>query len=129
MDIASRLNALRETSPGCALVAFGDLGTRLVLRSSAAGQQPQEYLDQLCAQAAHGFCLQDALSDQTTLPGDETVEVVVVTPQETRVYLRNPGASQDTENDTILCVCNNEQSARSLVAPAMTLLHDLSEGV
>ena len=129
MDIAGRLNALRDTTPGCALVAFGDLGTRLVLRSSAKGQQPQEYLDQLCTQAAHGFSLQDALADQATLSGEDTAEVVVVTPQETRVYLRNPDASKDTANDAILCVCDTEHSARSLVPPAMALLGDLSEGL
>jgi hypothetical protein len=129
MDIAGRLSALRESTPGCALVAFGDLGTRLVLRSSAAGQQPQEYLDQLCAQAAHGFSLQDALTDQTTSPNVDAAEVIVVTPQETRIYIRAPGAAQDTANDAILCVCDNEHSARTLVTPAMALLDDLCAGV
>lgn len=129
MDIAGRLKALREATPGCALVAFGDLGTRLVLRSSAAGQHRQEYLDQLCAQAAHGFFLQDALSGPATPHGDGAAEVIVVTPQETRIFIRRPGAPQDTASDAILCVCDSEHSAQALVTPAMTLLGDLSEGV
>ncbi|AZV77278.1 hypothetical protein EBB79_04810 [Parasedimentitalea marina] len=128
MDITGRLHSLRETTPGCALVAFGDLSTQLVLRSSAAVQVRQEFLDQLCAQAEHGFCLQDALAGWNTPRGEGSAEVIVVTPQETRIYIRRPGAAQDTACDAILCVCDTESSARTLISPAMTLLHDLSEG-
>jgi hypothetical protein len=128
MDIAGRLTSLRETTPGCALVAFGDLGTRLVLRSSAAVQVPQEYLDQLCAQAEHGFCLQDALAGWNTPRGDGPAEVIVVTSREVRIYIRRPGAAPDTASDAILCVCDSEHIARTLVSPAMILLSDLSGG-
>ena len=128
MDIAERLETLRDAAPGCALVAFGDLGARLVLRSSAAVQHPQEYFDQLCAQAEHGFLLQDALSAQITPRPMATAEVFVVTPQETRMYIRSPDAGQDTASDALLCVCDCETTARSLLPPATTLLRDLVGG-
>ncbi|WIY25856.1 hypothetical protein [Parasedimentitalea psychrophila] len=128
MDITARLDSLRKTTAGCGLVAFGDLGTRLVLRSSAAVQHRQEYLDQLCAQAEHGFHLQDALAAPITAPSGGAATVIVVTPQETRIYIRRPGATASTANDAILAVCDNEHSAQALVAPAMSLLSDLSEG-
>jgi len=128
MNIAERLDPMRQAAPGCDLVAFGDLGTRLVLRSSAASQPPQEYLDQLCAQADHGFGLQDVLASQVS-PRDRTVpEVMVITPQETRVYIRAQNAGQDTACDAILCVCDSETTAKTLITPAINLLNDLAGG-
>ncbi len=128
MNIAERLETIRQTTPGCELIAFGDLGTRLVLRSSAVSQPPQEYLDQLCAQADHGFDLQDALASQVS-PHPETVpEVMVITAQEIRIYIRSKTADQDTASDAILCVCDSAITAKALVAPAITLLNDLAGG-
>ncbi len=128
MNIAERLDTMRQAAPGCDLIAFGDLGTRLVLRSSATTQPPQEYLDQLCAQADHGFVLQDALAGQVSSHPDTMPEVMVITPQETRIYIRAQNADQDTASDAILCVCDSEITAKALIAPAINLLNDLAGG-
>lgn len=128
MNIAERLETIRQAVPGCALVAFGDLGSKLVLRSSSTVQHPQEYLDQLCAQANHGFYLQDALLEQNTPRGHNAGEVMVVTVQETRIFIRTPDADRTAASDAILCVCDSEQAARDLVAPAKQLLIDLCRG-
>lgn len=128
MNIAERLDTMRRATPGCDLIAFGDLGTRLVLRSSAVSQPPQEYLDQLCAQADHGFGLQDALASQMSSHSGTVPEVMVITPQETRIYIRSQNADQDTASDAILCVCDSEITAKSLISPAITLLNNLAGG-
>ena len=123
MNISERLDVMRQAEPGCNLVAFGDLGTRLVLRSSAATQQPQEYLDQLCAQAEQGFGLQDLLGSQEE--PHQTNEVLVITPRETRIFVRSSVTGDTADNDAILCVCNDEQTAQSLIQPAKAVLDDL----
>lgn len=128
MNIAKRLDAMRQAAPGCELIAFGDLGTRLVLRSSAASQPPQEYLDRLCAQADHGFGLQDVLASQVSSRDGTVPEVMVITPQETRIYIRALNSGQDTASDAILCVCDSEMTAKALIAPAISLLNDLAGG-
>lgn len=128
MDLATRLKTLREATAGCSLVAFGDLGSRLVLRSSAETQPPQEYLDQLCAQADRGFCMQDALLARDAMSDHRQPKVMIVTPLETRIYIRAAAATQDTASDAILCVCDSELTAQKLVGPAAHLLHDLSGG-
>mgnify|MGYP007055210763 CR=1 FL=1 len=128
MNIAERLDTIRQTTPGCELIAFGDLGTRLVLRSSAVSQPPQEYLDQLCAQADHGFGLQDALASQVSPHPDITPEVMVITAQAGRIYIRSQNADQNTASDAILCVCDCEITAKSLIDPAINLLNDLAGG-
>lgn len=124
MNISERLNAMRQTDPECNLVAFGDLGTRLVLRSSAAIQHPQEYLDKLCVQAKHGFEQQDLLWQQDT--SDAVDEVLVITPHETRVYVRSPKAGDPVDNDAILCVGQAGQNTQQLITQAKALLNDLS---
>lgn len=129
MTIAERLDTLRQSTPGCSLVAFGDLGARLVLRNSAAAQQPQEYLDQLCAQADHGFTLQDMLANPDASHDGALSEVVVVTPVETRIYVRALAGGQDTENDVILCVCDSENTAKRLISPARALLAGLTGAI
>ena len=128
MNIAEQLDTMRQAAPGCDLIAYGDLGTRLVLRSSATTQPPQEYLDQLCAQAGHGFGLQDVLASQVSSHHDTVPEVMVITPQETRIYIRSQNADQDTASDAILCVCDSEITAKALIAPAINLLNDLAGG-
>lgn len=128
MNLAARLETMRQGVPGCTLVAFGDLGTRLVLRCSAETSPPQEILDELCTQAEHGFFLQDALLGADTAHDRTVAEVSVVTPHETRMYIRVPGAADETANDAILCVCDTEKIAREMIAPAKTLLDDLSRG-
>jgi len=128
MNLAARLETMRQGVPGCTLVAFGDLGTRLVLRCSAEFSPPQEFLDELCTQAEHGFLLQDALLGSDSARDWIPSEVSVVTPHETRMYIRAPGTAQETANDAILCVCDTEETAREMIAPAKTLLDDLSRG-
>jgi hypothetical protein len=59
MNISQALESLRSTFPGCSLVAFGDLTTRVVLRSSHDGSYRREHLDELCSQAAGCFAVMD----------------------------------------------------------------------
>jgi hypothetical protein len=73
---------------GCDFVAFGDLGTQLILRTSGPQLRPQEQLDQIARNAAQMFALQDA-----ALPGMNATAckegIVVLTPSEARLLLRS----------------------------------------
>lgn len=59
MNISQALDTLRSSFPGCSLVTFGDLATRVVLRSSHDRSYRREHLDELCSQAAGCFALMD----------------------------------------------------------------------
>lgn len=118
MSIAQGLDYLRDGHPACSLAAFGDLGTRLVLRSSAATEHPQEFYDQFCAQAAQGFGLSDGLPrPEDTAPGNE---VIVLTPQDARVFVRSP----DNGSDFVGCICDAQQDLEDLAGAAAAMLSE-----
>lgn len=118
MTLAKQLEFLRAREGECRLAAFGDLGARIVLRNSSAAAHPQEYLDDLCQQASRGFTLLDAATGPAT-PADD---VLVLTPGETRVFVR----AADGSGDAVLCVCGSAEAAARLVAPARDLLAALA---
>ncbi|WP_291729770.1 hypothetical protein [Leisingera sp. F5] len=119
MTLSLQLDALRQTAEGSRLAAFGDLGTSMVLRSSSAASQPQEYLDGLCQQARLGFLLLDAAvaagDTQAAVPTDD---ILVLTPGEARIFVR----AADGSGDAVLCVCSDAASAGRLAVPARGLL-------
>ncbi|MEM7731211.1 MAG: hypothetical protein AAF280_00315 [Pseudomonadota bacterium] len=49
------LEALRLSSPGCHVVAFGDAKAQIVLRASHDTTYKREHLDRFCEQAASSF--------------------------------------------------------------------------
>ena len=55
MTIQAHLDSLRKRVSGCDLTAFGDLSSRLILRSSSAEPCQRERLDQLCQHAVDSF--------------------------------------------------------------------------
>lgn len=102
MTLVEQLDSLRAAAPGCGLVAFGDLNTRLVLRTSARAPWPQERLDELCAQAARCFASTDtgALADH--FGGARQTEAVLLEPDSLRLFLRAP----KDESDLLCVVCD-----------------------
>ncbi|MEZ5715811.1 MAG: hypothetical protein R3D85_11940 [Paracoccaceae bacterium] len=118
MSIAQGLDYLRDGHPACSLAAFGDLGTRLVLRSSAATEHPQEFYDKLCAQAAGTFGLSDGLQRPDGVAAGN--EVVVLTPQDARVFVRSP----ENGSDFVGCICDAQQDLNDIAASAAAMLSE-----
>ncbi len=87
-DLEQQLGKIRALDPGCRLVAFGDLGSHLVLAASHDHPWPQERLDDLCLQAAEGFAMLDQLDDANDF-------FVTLTSGSARLFLRASGGEQD----------------------------------
>ncbi len=71
MTLQTHLDDLRKQVSGCDLTAFGDLSSRLILRSSSAETCQRERLDQLCQRAV------DSFSKAALIPASEMVDRAV----------------------------------------------------
>jgi hypothetical protein len=122
-DIAARLDKLRADTPGLRLAAYGDLGARLILRSSSDTGWPQDRLDELCLQAEAHFARSGA-GALATLAGDDgwtPVQAIALTPGEARVFLRGNG--EDTA--LLCCICDVGPDIDATVAAAGRVLRDI----
>lgn len=123
MRIADQLDTLRAALPGCDFVAFGDLGTQLILRTSSARSRPQEQLDQIANSAAQMFTLQAAT--HTDLMATEPEDgIVVLTPTEARFLLR----SDRNKADFLCCAVPLGTSIAAIQGPARQFLNDVGGG-
>lgn len=105
MSIADAMDALRSDVPGCSMVVYADLSSRLVLGTSTTGTAGQEELDAL-AKAAQ-LALNGAVAESASAvweernPGAAAETAMLLTGAEARVFLRSPGESPET----LICVC------------------------
>ena len=106
MNIAAQIDVLRAEIPGCRVVAFADLKTRLVLKASHQPDVRRETLDQLCIQAAQSF---DLLSGEgVSIPED----AFALSPEDMRIFMRDAAGTSD-----LLCfVCGLESDPDQVVA-------------
>lgn len=91
MDITAELDAMRGQVPGCALVAYTDLTSQLVLCTSAVSKPVQEEMNAL-SQAA-GLALNGAFAESASPSwgGEPAPEVaVLMTGADARLFLRSP---------------------------------------
>jgi hypothetical protein len=124
MSVADELDRLRASLPGCALVAFGDLGARIVLCASDAEKRPQEKLDALCLAA--DTCLNgdtgggDALAG---LLGDGGLrQAVALRPGGVTVFLR----SSTDANDALFCAFTDQTDVPTVLTRADETLNRIS---
>lgn len=117
MTISDRLDEMRQEVPGCALVSFGDLSTGLALRTSAARQLKQDYLEEVLDQAARTFALSDMMQE-----GQD--RVVVATADEVRVFVR----LAEAQADVICCVCDAPPDFGKVTSSAHQILSDMAGG-
>lgn len=124
MGVVEELFSIRSASPGCSLAAFGDLGSKLVLRVSAESDWPQERLDDLCLTAADCFERTDrAVSDGRFggLEGEVADSAIVLGPADIRLFLRG----RSDPSDVICCVCHTPDDIPVVQAAARAALRRL----
>lgn len=125
MDVTDKLDALRSELPGCSLVAFTDLGSRVVLCSSAAVKPVQEELDHLSELAQ--IALDGALGEGAVPvleggDGDRRAGVaMLVSEQDAKVFLRAPGEVAEA----LICVCAPDADLRKVVDCGRSTLDDI----
>ena len=115
MDVTETLDALRAELPGCSLVAFTDLGSKLVLCSSAVGKPAQEELDHLSELAQIMLDGPVAEGAEPLLQGAEgdtrAGSAVLLSEEEAKVFLRAPGDVAEA----LVCVCAAEVDLRKVM--------------
>jgi len=123
MGIAESLDDLRRENPGCSLVAFGDLRTHLVLRTSSETPCAQEHLDRICTLAAQTFSSCDLIHKAGDTPETGGTAAVVLTANETTVFVR----SDTDKSDFICCVCAPNDRTDTIAPMAAKALCEISQ--
>lgn len=115
MDMTETLDALRSDLPGCSLVAFTDLGSRLVLCTSTGSKPAQEDLDRLSEMAQtvlDGPVAEGAAPVLIAGGSDGQAGVaMLVSGQEAKVFLRAPGEAAEA----LICVCAPDADLKKVV--------------
>ena len=117
MGVEDQLQALRADFPGCAIVAFADLGTRIVLVSASEGTARRDTLDGLCAGAVELFTAAQAA-------GEEGADLVLRSHLgKIELALRDPASA-----DEALCaICAPETDVDGFIERARAVLNDLGQ--
>ena len=115
MDVTETLDAMRSELRGCSLVAFTDLGSKLVLCSSAAAKPAQEELDRLSelAQVVLDGAVAEGAAPLLVHGGGDTRagSVVLLSESEARVFLRAPGEVAEA----LVCVCSPDVDLKKVM--------------
>lgn len=115
MDVTKTLDAMRAELPGCSLVAFTDLGSKLVLSSSSAAKPAQEELDRLSDLAQtmlEGSLAEGAKPLLEAGEGDRRAgTAMLLSMNDTKVFLRAPGDSPEA----LVCVCSTDADIGKVV--------------
>ncbi|MCG6883162.1 MAG: hypothetical protein LJE62_05340 [Silicimonas sp.] len=119
MDITAELDAMRVDVQGCALVAYTDLSSQLVLSTSAAANPVQEEMNAL-SQAAH-LALDGAIAEGAAVSwgGETPAELAfLMTGAEVRLFLRSPANS----SEALIAVCAPDVDLERAVSEARATL-------
>lgn len=113
MSIQEHLDALRKASFGCALTAYGDLSSGLILRSSSEGPCPREVLDALCDDAVRSLAVTRRQSWPEGMDtADYGTSVISFTAQRSHVFVRH-----DPKTDDLICATIEKAQA---IAPVLS---------
>lgn len=128
MDVTEKLDAMRSELPGCSLIAFTDLGSKLVLCSSSAGKPAQEELDRL-SELAHvmldGAVAEGAAPVLDGGQGDTRAgTAMLLSGNEAKVFMRAPGEAAEA----LVCVCAPEADLRKVVDCGRSTLDTIVSG-
>ena len=121
MSVSDELDALRLEIPGCSLVAFADLSSKIVLTASSAANPAREELDALSVSAhlaLDGAIAQGAAgvwANQNDAPAETAM---LLNASEARVFMRSPGENPEA----LICVCAPDCDLEVVVDCARTTL-------
>ena len=121
MNVVEELDAMRSDVPGCALVAFTDLASQLVLCTSSAANPVQEEMNALSKAALvalDGSFAEGAAPVWQGGPDDPAELAMLLTGEEARVFLRSPGKP----NEALICVCAPDAPLEDVVARGRSAL-------
>ncbi len=124
MDITAELDAMRAELQGCALVAYTDLSSQLVLCTSAASNPVQEEMNAL-SQAA-GLALNGAFAESAapSWGGEPPPQVaVLMTGSEARLFLRSPA----NPSEALVAVCAPDTDLDAAVTHAQSTLDRIGQ--
>ncbi|WP_413718020.1 hypothetical protein [Silicimonas sp. MF1-12-2] len=128
MDVTETLDAMRSELPGCSLIAFTDLGSKLVLCSSSAGKPAQEELDSLSELAQtvlDGIVAEGAAPVLENGDGDRRAgTAMLLSGTDAKVFLRAPGDAAEA----LVCVCAPEADLRKVVDCGRSALDTIVSG-
>ncbi len=119
MDITAELDAMRADVRGCAIVAYADLSSQLVLSTSAVSTPLQEEMNAL-SQAAR-LALDGAIAEGAapSWGGQVPPEMaVLMTGAEVRLFLRSPA----NVSEALVAVCAPDADLEAAVAQARATL-------
>lgn len=120
MSVSTALDELRAEIPGCSLVAFADLSSKIVLTASAATNPAREELDALSAAAY--LALDGAVAEGAApIWGDQQETAgtaMLLSASEARVFMRSPGENPEA----LICVCAPDCNLEVVVDCARTTL-------
>lgn len=124
MKITEQLDGLRARFPACAIAAFADLSTGLVLAATTSTKVSQERLDTLCGSATNalrGPLFQTVASTIMNRASDTTSYVMQLSANSLDIFVEAP-----TQTDEALClVCAHNVDVDGLVQHARDLLETL----
>jgi len=128
MEVTEKLDALRSDLPGCGLVAYTDLGSQLVLSTSASAKPAQEEIDKLSELAQ--VMLDGAIASGVTplmqsADADASAGVaMLVSESDAKVFLRAPGGA----TEALVCVCAPDIDLRLVIDRGRAALADIGAG-
>lgn len=126
MDITAELDAMRADLKGCALVAYTDLTSQLVLSTSAATKPVQEEMNALSKAAQLALDGDYAQSAAPSWGGTASAEVaVLMTGAEVRLFLRAPA----NPSEALMCVCAADTDLDAAVTQARAVLQRIGSQV
>jgi hypothetical protein len=120
-----QLNDLRETTPGCVVVAFADLSSSIMLCASSAIKQPQERLDSISSNAVGlltGKTSQTVSSVLGTTTEPHVYEAIALNNENIQIFLR----SREEVNDALCCICSIDVDSEAFMGRAREVLKNIS---
>jgi hypothetical protein len=120
-----QLNDLRESTPGCVVVAFADLSSSILLCASSAIKLPRERLDSISSNAV-GLLTGKTAQTVSSVLGTETqphvYEAITLNNENIQIFLR----SREEANDALCCICSIEVDSEDFISRAREVLKNIS---
>lgn len=114
------LDKLHDEFPGCEILGFADLATRMMLITNTGTTLQREDLDALCAEAAVVFGPKNA----PALGDTDALVAYIATPDNLRIYLRD----LNEPGEALCCVCSYNVPVDRFLQNARACLEQISHG-